>query len=85
MVLNAEGLGDRHCGLETKLASKCEPPDLAICIFILEQALSVRALQEMVSASSNDSVRDRGERRETLYSPLEYAFVIVVVVLWWWR
>lgn len=28
------------------------PPDLAICVFILEQSLSVRALQEMLSHTS---------------------------------
>lgn len=32
------------------------PPDLAICCFILEQSLSVRALQEMLSNSSLDEV-----------------------------
>lgn len=32
------------------------PPDLAICCFILEQSLSVRALQEMLSNSSVDEV-----------------------------
>lgn len=33
------------------------PPDLAICCFILEQSLSVRALQEMLSNTSLDEVR----------------------------
>lgn len=33
------------------------PPDLAICCFILEQSLSVRALQEMLSNTSVDEVR----------------------------
>lgn len=32
------------------------PPDLAICCFILEQSLSVRALQEMLSNTSVDEV-----------------------------
>ena len=31
-------------------------PDLASCIFVLEQAVSVRALQEMVSATSTEQV-----------------------------
>lgn len=33
------------------------PPDLAICCYILEQSLSVRALQEMLSNTSLDEVR----------------------------
>ena len=38
------------------------PPDLAICCFILEQSLSVRALQEMLSNTSdlNEVGFDRG-------------------------
>lgn len=36
------------------------PPDLAICCFILEQSLSVRALQEMLSNTSVDEVRLNG-------------------------
>lgn len=34
------------------------PPDLAICCFTLEQSLSVRALQEMLSNTSLDEVRE---------------------------
>ncbi|CAG00547.1 unnamed protein product, partial [Tetraodon nigroviridis] len=34
------------------------PPDLAICCFILEQSLSVRALQEMLSNTSLDEAVD---------------------------
>lgn len=29
------------------------PPDLAVCCFVLEQSLSVRALQEMLANSSD--------------------------------
>lgn len=39
------------------------PPDLAICCFILEQSLSVRALQEMLSNSSVDEVRHNQRKR----------------------
>ena len=31
-------------------------PDLASCIFVLEQAVSVRALQEMVNTTSSEQV-----------------------------
>ena len=33
------------------------PFDVSVCVFVLEQALSVRALQEMVSAKSQENVR----------------------------
>ena len=33
------------------------PPDISVCVFVLEQALSVRALQEMVG-TKRDSVGD---------------------------
>ena len=31
------------------------PPDISVCVFVLEQALSVRALQEMVTSEAPDS------------------------------
>jgi len=33
------------------------PPDLSQCVFVIEQALSVRALQELVTAAGSESVR----------------------------
>ena len=33
------------------------PPDLSQCVFVIEQALSVRALQELVTASASETVR----------------------------
>lgn len=32
------------------------PPDLSQCVFVIEQALSVRALQELVTAASSQEV-----------------------------
>ena len=32
------------------------PFDMSLCVFVLDQALSVRALQEMVSARTKDTV-----------------------------
>lgn len=32
------------------------PPDLSQCVFVIEQALSVRALQELVTAAGNETV-----------------------------
>ncbi|XP_067337181.1 ryanodine receptor 3 isoform X3 [Channa argus] len=47
--LAAEGLGNRLCYLESTSEAKYVPPDLCICNFVLEQSLSVRALQEMLA------------------------------------
>ena len=33
------------------------PPDLSQCVFVIEQALSVRALQELVTSSTEEAVR----------------------------
>ncbi|RWS13212.1 ryanodine receptor-like protein, partial [Dinothrombium tinctorium] len=51
ICLAAEGFGNRHCFLEN-IADKNFPTELASCVFVIEQALSVRALQEMVTAES---------------------------------
>ena len=32
------------------------PPDVASCMLVIEQALSIRALQEMVAAAGNEAV-----------------------------
>uniref|UniRef100_A0A3Q3LWN9 Inositol 1,4,5-trisphosphate/ryanodine receptor domain-containing protein n=1 Tax=Labrus bergylta TaxID=56723 RepID=A0A3Q3LWN9_9LABR len=49
LCLSCEGFGDRLCFLVTTSNAQNVPPDLAICSFILEQSLSVRALQEMLA------------------------------------
>lgn len=54
-MLAAEGFGNRHCFLEN-IADKNVPPDLSQCVFVIEQALSVRALQELVTAAGSESV-----------------------------
>jgi len=50
--LAAEGFGNRHCFLEN-LADKNSPPHLSACVFVIEQALSVRALSEMIAAEAH--------------------------------
>ena len=57
VCLAAEGFGNRHCFLEN-IADKNIPPDLSQCVFVIEQALSVRALQELVTAATSESVSD---------------------------
>lgn len=52
ICLAAEGFGNRQCFLEN-IADKNYPPELSSCVFVIEQALSVRALQEMVTAESH--------------------------------
>ncbi|KAM5146539.1 LOW QUALITY PROTEIN: ryanodine receptor 1 [Mantella aurantiaca] len=49
MCMGVEGFGNRLCFLESTSNAQNVPPDLAICCFILEQSLSVRALQEMLA------------------------------------
>ncbi|XP_069065087.1 ryanodine receptor 3 isoform X1 [Pleurodeles waltl] len=53
--LAAEGLGNRLCFLEPTSEAKYVPPDLCICNFVLEQSLSVRALQEMLANTSDSA------------------------------
>ncbi|KAJ3662243.1 hypothetical protein Zmor_006599 [Zophobas morio] len=55
VCLAAEGFGNRHCFLEN-IADKNIPPDLSQCVFVIEQALSVRALQELVTAAGNETI-----------------------------
>uniref|UniRef100_A0A3P9KDL9 Inositol 1,4,5-trisphosphate/ryanodine receptor domain-containing protein n=1 Tax=Oryzias latipes TaxID=8090 RepID=A0A3P9KDL9_ORYLA len=62
VCLSCEGFGNRLCFLETTSNAQNVPPDLAICCFILEQSLSVRALQEMLSNSSVDEVEENLSR-----------------------
>uniref|UniRef100_A0A3B3B7L4 Inositol 1,4,5-trisphosphate/ryanodine receptor domain-containing protein n=1 Tax=Oryzias melastigma TaxID=30732 RepID=A0A3B3B7L4_ORYME len=53
--LAAEGLGNRVCYLEPTSEAKYVPPDMCICNFVLEQSLSVRALQEMLANTGQNS------------------------------
>ncbi|TSL75312.1 Ryanodine receptor 2 [Bagarius yarrelli] len=59
LCLSCEGFGNRLCFLETTSNAQNVPPDLAICAFILEQSLSVRALQEMLANTMEMEVRPR--------------------------
>ncbi|KAG9351876.1 hypothetical protein JZ751_023127 [Albula glossodonta] len=56
LCLSCEGFGNRLCFLETTSNAQNVPPDLAICSFILEQSLSVRALQEMLAHTAEMAV-----------------------------
>ncbi|KAA0711620.1 Ryanodine receptor 3 [Triplophysa tibetana] len=62
--LSAEGLGNRLCYLEPTSEAKYYPPDVCICSFVLEQSLSVRALQEMLAKTgqNNDAAHSAGHR-----------------------
>ncbi len=71
MALSGEAFGNRMCYLED-ISNEVEVfsnknswsffefkvccPDLASCVFVLEQAVSVRALQEMVNTTSTEQV-----------------------------
>uniref|UniRef100_A0A3P8VLF2 Inositol 1,4,5-trisphosphate/ryanodine receptor domain-containing protein n=1 Tax=Cynoglossus semilaevis TaxID=244447 RepID=A0A3P8VLF2_CYNSE len=72
VCLSCEGFGNRLLKKKKKKKKKSDlfinvPPDLAICCFILEQSLSVRALQEMLSNSSVDESSQGGGHRTLLY------------------
>ncbi|KAF6780008.1 hypothetical protein AHF37_01425 [Paragonimus kellicotti] len=54
LCLAAESFGNRMCSVEC-ISQETPPPNMPPCVFILEQALSVRALQEMLSISSQGS------------------------------
>ncbi|KAJ8266587.1 hypothetical protein GJAV_G00132220 [Gymnothorax javanicus] len=62
LCLSCEGFGNRLCFLEPTSNAQNVPPDLAICSFTLEQSLSVRALQEMLSHTSDMSSQGGGHR-----------------------
>ncbi|XP_007909260.1 ryanodine receptor 1 isoform X6 [Callorhinchus milii] len=64
LCLAAEGFGNRLCFLESTSNAKNVPPDLAICSFVLQQSLSVRALQEMLAntVQGNESSQGGGHR-----------------------
>ncbi|XP_047465590.1 ryanodine receptor 2 isoform X3 [Mugil cephalus] len=69
LCLAAEGFGDRLCFLESISNSKNVPPDLSICTFVLEQSLSVRALQEMLASTEEktEGTAQGGGHRTLLY------------------
>lgn len=64
--LAAEGFGNRICSL-SNISNKDVPPDMSVCAFVLEQALSVRALQEMVTSTTHDSRATQSGHRTLLY------------------
>ncbi|XP_028285731.1 ryanodine receptor 2 [Parambassis ranga] len=69
LCLAAEGFGNRLCFLESISNSKNVPPDLSICTFVLEQSLSVRALQEMLANTEEkaEGAAQGGGHRTLLY------------------
>ncbi|TNN17701.1 Ryanodine receptor isoform 2 [Schistosoma japonicum] len=54
LCLAAEGFGNRMCSLEI-ISRESPPPNMPPCVFVLDQALSVRALQEMLSIQHQSS------------------------------
>ncbi|XP_048259812.1 ryanodine receptor-like isoform X9 [Haliotis rufescens] len=70
VCLAAEGFGNRMCFLEnisSRVGCQDVPPDISVSVFVLEQALSVRALQEMVTSTSQDSTAAQSGHRTLLY------------------
>ncbi|KPP74149.1 hypothetical protein Z043_106725, partial [Scleropages formosus] len=67
LCLSCEGFGNRLAFLEATSNAQNVPPDLAICCFILEQSLSVRALQEMLANTARNESSQGGGHRTLLY------------------
>ncbi|KAJ8044966.1 Ryanodine receptor 2 [Holothuria leucospilota] len=61
VLLAAQGFGNRLCFLE-EASHQNIPPDLSLCVYVLEQSLSVRALQEMVSTDNMETATQAGNR-----------------------
>ncbi|XP_070577063.1 ryanodine receptor 2-like isoform X7 [Ptychodera flava] len=61
VCLAAEGFASRLAYLEP-CSNKNIPPYLSVCVFVLEQALSVRALQEMVTSEGLEAGAGAGHR-----------------------
>ncbi|XP_076818158.1 ryanodine receptor 2-like isoform X3 [Clavelina lepadiformis] len=58
MCLAAEGFGNRLCYAELTTDSRDQPTDTPRCVFVLAQALSVRALQELLGNDEDDWEED---------------------------
>lgn len=54
------------------------PPDLCICTFVLEQSLSVRALQEMLAKSGQNSEGVSAEMHTLIYTPLYFSLPLII-------
>ncbi|KRG04792.1 uncharacterized protein Dmoj_GI18926, isoform L [Drosophila mojavensis] len=77
VCLAAEGFGNRHCFLEN-IADKNVPPDLSQCVFVIEQALSVRALQELVTAAGSETDSQVGKGTGSGHRTLLYGNAILL-------
>jgi len=76
MALSGEVFGNRMCYLEDISNEVC-CPDLASCIFVLEQAVSVRALQEMVNTTSPEQ-SSASQGGQTTFRTLLYGHAVLL-------
>ncbi|CAF5045595.1 unnamed protein product [Rotaria magnacalcarata] len=76
MALSGEVFGNRMCHLEDISNEVC-CPDLASCIFVLEQAVSVRALQEMVNTTSAEQ-SSASQGGQTTFRTLLYGHAVLL-------
>ena len=72
VCLSAEGFGNRQCFLES-IVDKNVPPDLSQCVFVIEQALSVRALQEIISSNDAEAVSGKHKYNDIVKSLYIYS------------
>lgn len=64
ICLAAEGFGNRRCFLEN-IADKNIPSEVSTCVFVIEQALSVRALQEMITVKQQDQQQKQQQQQQS--------------------
>uniref|UniRef100_A0A915JGV6 MIR domain-containing protein n=1 Tax=Romanomermis culicivorax TaxID=13658 RepID=A0A915JGV6_ROMCU len=80
-ALAAEGIGNRLCYLEI-VSDKNVPPGIGNCMFYIDQALSVRALREMMSLGHDHEVT-AGGRKTLLYGHAVQLKHVLSESCWW--
>ncbi|GMS80971.1 hypothetical protein PENTCL1PPCAC_3146, partial [Pristionchus entomophagus] len=66
VCLCTEGFGNRMCTLEG-ISDRDIPPDISVCMLYIDNALSMRALQEMMSAENELNASGAGGHKTLLY------------------
>ncbi|GIY59262.1 ryanodine receptor [Caerostris extrusa] len=73
VCLAAEGFGNRHCFLEN-IADKNTPPEMSSCVFVIEQALSVRAF----TRDGHSHVFESGKSTQSGHRTLLYGHAVLL-------
>ena len=60
------------------------PPDLSLCVFVIEQALSVRALQELMASGAEEGGAGGGvaaQQRNQVLPDEQFVQVSLIIIL----